>query len=120
MGSRDRNEPLTKIEDIRIVDRQTFADRIYEGIRAAIISGSIPEGAELNQVELAGRFGVSRVPVREALRRLQAERLVVANPYQCYIVVRISPGEVLEMIELREELGCSRYARRWPACAPAS
>lgn len=86
------------------VSRQTLADRVYTQLRDSIINGKLADGTELNQVELAEQFGVSRVPVREALRRLQAEDLVVANPYQRHVVRAISPEDVVEMVELREEL----------------
>jgi DNA-binding GntR family transcriptional regulator len=86
------------------VSRQTLADRVYSQLRDSIINGRLADGTELNQVELAEQFGVSRVPVREALRRLQAENLVVANPYQRHVVRAVSPEDVVEMVELREEL----------------
>lgn len=87
-----------------VVSRQTLADRVYSQLRDSIIKGKLPDGTELNQVELAEQFGVSRVPVREALRRLQAENLVVANPYQRQVVRAVSPEDIVEMVELREEL----------------
>lgn len=86
------------------VSRQTLADRVYSQLRDSIINGKLADGTELNQVELADQFGVSRVPVREALRRLQAEDLVVANPYQRHVVRAVSPEDVVEMVELRAEL----------------
>lgn len=91
----DRSDRLT---------RDTFADRVYEDLRRSIIRGELADGTELNQVELASRFGVSRVPVREALRRLQAERFVVAAPYQRYVVGSVGAAEVIELMELREEI----------------
>lgn len=91
-------------EPFPVVNRQTLADRVYGQLRESIIKGKLPDGTELNQVELAEQFGVSRVPVREALRRLQAENLVVANPYQRHVVRALSPEDVVEMVELREEL----------------
>lgn len=84
--------------------RQTLSDSVYEQLREAILAGNIPDGEELNQVTLAKQFDVSRVPVREALRRLQAEQLVTATPYQQYMVSSVSPESLLELIDLREEL----------------
>lgn len=86
------------------VPRQTLADIIYERIRAAIFSGGLPAGTELNQVDLARQYGASRVPVREALRRLQAERLLSANPFQRYVVSVLSPQQVLELHDIRTAL----------------
>lgn len=84
--------------------RQTLADHVYEQIRDAILRGDLPGGTELNQVELAGRMGVSRVPVREALRRLQAERFLDANPFQRLVVASLTQEQVLELFDLRTEL----------------
>ena len=66
--------------------------------------GRLRDGTELKQGELAAQLGVSRVPVREALRRLQAEHLVVAEPFQCFVVTSLSSDQVMELLELREEL----------------
>ncbi|MDO9591427.1 MAG: GntR family transcriptional regulator, partial [Microcella sp.] len=55
--------------------------RVAEGIREGIVRGTYPPGARLRQEEIAERFGASRVPVREALKLLEAEGLVtmIAN-----------------------------------------
>jgi DNA-binding GntR family transcriptional regulator len=86
------------------VSRATLGDQVYERVRGAIIRGEIPAGTEINQVELASTLGVSRVPVREALRRLQAERLLDANPFHRFVVAKLSRAQVLELFDLRQEL----------------
>lgn len=86
------------------VSRATLGDRVYERVRDAIIRGELPAGTEINQVELANSLGVSRVPVREALRRLQAERLLDANPFQRFVVTKLSFEQVLELFDLRQSL----------------
>src|SRR4051794_13023573 len=58
----------------------SVVDRAYERIRELVLSGSVAPGAKLGQVELAEQLGISRTPVREALRRLSAEGLVEALP----------------------------------------
>ena len=55
---------------------QSVADQVYEVLRERIASGEIERGSRLHQEDLANEFGVSRTPVREALRRLAAEGLV--------------------------------------------
>ena len=90
--------------DLVSVKRQTLSDSVYAQLKAAIMRGNLRDGSELKQGELAARLGVSRVPVREALRRLQAEHLVVAEPFQCFVVTSLSPDQVTELLELREEL----------------
>ena len=89
---------------MRAVARQTMGDHVYEQLRDAIMRGRLPGGSELNQVEIAGQLGVSRVPVREALRRLQAEHLIEANPFHRYAVVTLPRDTVLELFDLRAEL----------------
>lgn len=96
------------------LNRQTLADTVYSQMRNAILAGDIGDGEELNQVALAQQFNVSRVPVREALRRLQAERLVTATPYQQYIVSAVKVEALLELIEIREELEAFAVRRRIP------
>lgn len=96
--------PLGKARQFEPMSRQTLADRVYAMLRQSLLNGEIADGSELNQVDLAEQFGVSRVPVREALRRLQAERMLVAMPYQRYTVPSVSPEEIIELTELREEL----------------
>lgn len=93
-----------KVAGFQNLKRETLADTVYGQIRAAIVSGALEDGAELNQVELAQQFNVSRVPVREALRRLQAERLVTATPFQQYVVTGMREDTLVEMIELREAI----------------
>jgi DNA-binding GntR family transcriptional regulator len=100
------------------VARETLADNVYSELRAAILSGGIEDGAELNQVWLAREFNVSRVPIREALRRLQAEHLVIATPYQHYIVRGIKPEAVREMIDIRAELEVFAIRRHIPNLTP--
>ena len=61
-------------------ERKTTTDYLAAALRTAIYDGQFADGEELNQVELAQFFGVSRVPIREALRQLQAEGLVQISP----------------------------------------
>lgn len=90
--------------DLQHVTRQTLADSVYIQLKTAISRGRLRDGTELKQVELADQLGVSRVPVREALRRLQAEHLVVAQPFQRYVVTSLTRDQVMELLDLREEL----------------
>lgn len=81
--------------------RRTTADYVAEALRAAILEGNFKDGEELNQVELAQHFGVSRVPVREALRQLQAEGLVDAQAHHRAVVIGYSWERLMEAFELR-------------------
>jgi len=87
--------------DPALQERRTTSDYVADSLRAAIIEGQFDDGEELNQVELARHFRVSRVPVREALRRLEAEGLISAEAHRRAVVVGFSPKRVQEIFELR-------------------
>jgi DNA-binding GntR family transcriptional regulator len=82
-------------------NRRSLSEHVAIALREAIRSGELPDGSELNQIALADRFGVSRVPVREAMRQLQAEGWIDAKRHQRAVVRGISRERVLEMLELR-------------------
>lgn len=88
----------------RPLRRETLADSAYEQIRRAILQGDLEDGTVLKQVELARDLEVSTVPVREALRRLQAEQLLVARPYQRYAVRALTATQVEEYLAIRAAL----------------
>jgi DNA-binding GntR family transcriptional regulator len=90
--------------DSGVIRRQTMADDVYALLREQVLNGTLATGAELNQVHLARELNVSRVPVREALRRLQAERLIEGTPFQRYVVTGISADSLMELLDLREHL----------------
>lgn len=70
-------------------------------VREAILSGRFPPGEALRQENLAKEFDASRVPVREALNRLEAEGLVVLRPRRGYVVASLDLDEVIEIFQLR-------------------
>lgn len=76
------------------------------GLRQAILNGEYPSGAQLRQDELAERFGTSRIPVREALRQLEAEGLVTIEANKGATVTTLSLQEVLELFDIRIALEC--------------
>ena len=73
-------------------------------LRDDILSGALPAGARLGEAELAGRFSVSRTPIREALSRLAAEGLVELQPNRGARVVSWSRDELAEIFTLRLQL----------------
>ncbi|MGX6448642.1 GntR family transcriptional regulator [Patulibacter sp. S7RM1-6] len=81
-----------------------LVDEIAATIRARIMSGEIPIGAQLRQAELATELGVSRTPVREALRQLQTGGLIEVVPNRGAVVRVPVPWEVREAYEVRAEL----------------
>src|SRR5262245_63813605 len=77
------------------------ADALTESLRALILDGTLGAGAQLRQEDLAKRFGVSRIPVREALGRLQAEGLVEHFANRGSIVASRSVDDLLETLDIR-------------------
>lgn len=76
---------------------QTIADTL----KAEMLSGRLPPGSELPQAELANRFGVSRIPVRDALSILAAEKLVTIRPNRGAAVTRLDASGIAEIYHLR-------------------
>lgn len=91
--------PMTKIEPLGAV-----RERVLGALRQEIIAGSLRPGDRLVERELADRFGVSRVPVREAIRALVAEGFVLFETPRRTVVRPLSPTDVKELFELREAL----------------
>lgn len=85
-------------------ERKTTTDYLASALRTAIYDGQFVDNEELNQVELAQHFNVSRVPIREALRQLQAEGLVQNIAHHRTIVSGMSTPQILEAIEMRAVL----------------
>jgi len=77
------------------------SDKAYETIRAMILSGELSSGEQLSEEALAERCGVSRTPVRDAMRRLEAELLVRRNESQRSFVADWSLSDVADAFELR-------------------
>lgn len=75
--------------------------RIVDSLREHIIDGLLPPGMQIPQELLAEQFGVSRVPVREALRQLEAEGLVRSELNRGAFVASRSIDEVIEMLDIR-------------------
>ncbi len=88
-----------------------LVDEIAGKIRGRIMNGDIPIGAQLRQAELANDFGVSRTPVREALRQLQTGGLIEVVPNRGAVVRVPAPWEVREAYEVRAELESLAAAR---------
>ena len=88
-------------------------DMVVALIRELIITGELPAGKQLRQRDLAARFHVSQTPVREAMRRLESEGLVVGDAHRGFTVVEADSGSTEENYRIRaalEELGASLAA----------
>ena len=95
--------------------QEPLSERIFGQILEAIYSGELPPGCVINEVTLAQEFGVSRGPVREAVRRLQGVQLVTREPYVKSRVVTLSGQAALELFQMRmalEGVACGLAALR--------
>lgn len=95
------------------IPRVNIQDIVVNRIRDLILSGSLKPGDRLRQDELANRFGVSTMPIREALRQLQAEGLVVFRPRRGAAVAKLAVSDYEEIYLIREAL--EDLACRWVA-----
>lgn len=84
--------------------QRSTPDLIADALREAILRGIFQEGQSLRQDEIAAQFGVSRIPVREALRQLEAEGLVTLQLNRGATVSALSPAEAQEICEIRSAL----------------
>lgn len=88
-------------DSVRLIETVPLSEAIYLAIRERIFNGSTPPGTELRQELLAQQLGVSRVPLREAMSRLQAEGLIVLRPRRGFAVTSLDLSEIVEIFELR-------------------
>jgi DNA-binding GntR family transcriptional regulator len=81
--------------------RQSSGETAYSALIESISTGVIAPGDRLREEEVSARFGLSRTPVREALRRLEADGIVEHKPRQGAVVRKLSHGELVELYEMR-------------------
>jgi DNA-binding GntR family transcriptional regulator len=93
---------------------ESVVDQVYASIRQRIADETLPRGVRLHQEDLAAELGVSRTPVREALRRLAAEGLVEMRTNRGARVANLEPGDIRLPYEARlvVEPGAARLAAR--------
>lgn len=96
---------LVNDRDLRPPDvRKTRAEELRAQLADDIVRGTLTPGQTLDEMELARRFGVSRTPVREAIRQLAASGLVDTRPHRGAVVARPSHERILGMFEAMAEL----------------
>lgn len=83
---------------------ETLGDEVFNRILEMIYSAELAPGMVVNELALANRFGVSRGPIREAIRRLQGIQLVSREPYMRARVVLLSTEAILQLFQMREAL----------------
>ena len=82
----------------------TKADGAYLEMRDQILLGTLEPGSRVDYVRLAASLGVSITPLREALRRLEADHLVIRNAHRDVVIAPLSEQEAAELVAVRQEL----------------
>ena len=94
-------ENLTKLN---LDEYKPLRDVVFENLRGAIVEGRLKPGERLMEVQLAEQLGVSRTPVREAIRKLELEGLVVMLPRKGAYVANMSLKDLIDVLEIRASL----------------
>ncbi|MCE9641686.1 MAG: GntR family transcriptional regulator [Betaproteobacteria bacterium] len=90
-----------KIRELAARQRLSAADVVYQKIKDEIVMAELEPGALVDEISLAGRFRVSRTPIREALRRLEQDGLVTTIPRRGTLVRRPTLQDIMEIDQIR-------------------
>lgn len=93
-----------KLSKVNLNDYKPLREVIFNTLREAIIVGELKPGERLMEVQLAEKMGVSRTPVREAIRKLELEGLVTMVPRKGAHVASLSPKNIVDVLEVRSAL----------------
>jgi DNA-binding GntR family transcriptional regulator len=88
----------------RPIERRTIAAEVAGILRQRILAGELKAGQPIRQEQIAQELGVSRIPLREALKQLEAEGFVTIAPHKGAVVAKLSPEEAEELFALRFRL----------------
>jgi DNA-binding GntR family transcriptional regulator len=106
---------MADTSDLPLLAPASMRQRATDALRAAIVSGRLVPGDRLKEAELSEQLGISRAPVREALRQLEHEGLVVSLPYRATEVLGISQEEIEEvLVPIRLTLETFAFRRALP------
>jgi DNA-binding GntR family transcriptional regulator len=119
LAARQRSRPDT-VCHVRDVDsigggHRPLRDKVVDELRRLIINGTYPPGCRLTEDRLAEAFGVSRNPVREAIRVLESEGFLLAQPRRSAVVASLSTQDVRDLFDIRlalEPLAARQTAER--------
>jgi DNA-binding GntR family transcriptional regulator len=98
------SSPYSSSEANNGAEALTLADRVFTDIQNAIVKGELAPGTKMSEAELAARYGVSRGPLREALRRLEGRKLLTRIPHVGVRVVSLSFEELIQIYHVREAM----------------
>ncbi len=101
---------MDNLTKLNLDNYKPLRDVVFENLREAILEGKLKPGQRLMEVQLAEQLGVSRTPVREAIRKLELEGLVVMLPRKGAYVADMSLKDIIDVLEIRSSLeGLAAY-----------
>ncbi|RDY26184.1 GntR family transcriptional regulator [Romboutsia weinsteinii] len=101
---------MDNLSKLNLDNYKPLRDVVFENLREAILEGKLKPGQRLMEVQLAEQLGVSRTPVREAIRKLELEGLVVMLPRKGAYVANMSLKDIMDVLEIRASLeGLAAY-----------
>jgi DNA-binding GntR family transcriptional regulator len=100
---------MGRLGELEPVPRKSTVEIVYDELRSAIMYGHLAPGEQLGEAELAGRLGISRGPLREAMQRLVQEGLLHSEPHRGLFVITLDQGDV-------EDVYLARLAIERAAC----
>ena len=95
---------MDSLKKINLDNYKPLRDVVFENLRTAILEGNLKAGQRLMEVQLADQLGVSRTPIREAIRKLELEGLVVMLPRKGAYVANMSFKDLIDVLEIRSSL----------------
>ena len=101
-----------------LIESATNSDNVYDRVRTAILDGELAPGAVMSQVGLADELGISRIPLREALRMLQSEGLIESEPNRRVRVAPMTAQDLEQLSIIRIALEATALRLSIPRMAP--
>jgi len=116
----DMIEKSVTLSHVNESESETLSEQVFREIQSSIIKGDIAPGSKISEPELARTYGISRGPLREAIHRLEGQKLLVRIPHVGARVVSLTEQELSELYQIRESLegmACKLAAERMTPAA---
>jgi DNA-binding GntR family transcriptional regulator len=106
-----KRRTLTEPPSDDIIKRVSVVDNVTDRLRRAVLEGEIGPGESIKVGELEKRFGVSHIPIREAVRRLETEGLIIAMPQRAAVAAGVDLDDLNGLYDLRRIIECEVIRR---------
>lgn len=90
--------------NLEIKKHKRLSEVVYDQLRQEILAGTILPGTRMMEIELSTKLGVSRTPIREALRKLEKEGLVIVEPRHGAYTSQVSKADMIGILEVRQQM----------------